>query len=444
MNIPLDNLYHWIEGLAQRPVMLYVFRPHGSKDIFDLNIFKNYNQNSLMIPDMICHDQEPLNFLEHQFDHDMTRLVELLKHYNRDEKNLELFITNWLEFYSQLDQYPKFKPTWFNVILGSAKDCTILLHSEWNSWDVEQFSQTGICPVYYWSHAIIARDWYRFAQHDVRLAHKQIKKTFLVYCRDWTPDREYRLKFMELLLNADLLDQCKISTQHTNSQGVHLCNYQVQNPQFAVDTQRLLVIPDNNIAASASADYDTDDITSTAISVVLETVFDTSKIHLTEKILRPIACGHPFVLAAGPGALAYLRQYGFQTFDSVFDESYDLETDYIKRLEKIIKTMQQIQTLTETDWEDIRQISEHNRQHFFSDKFINQVSLELQQNLNQAINFCYENFGDTFWRYRKNWRRNGNAPDPYFKSEHSRRSIQQLRQHRLSRSQKNPSPIVGQ
>lgn len=443
MNIPLDNLYHWVEGLAQRPVILYVFRPHGSKDIFDLGHFKNYDQENSMIPNMICYDQEPLNFSEYQFDHDMNRLVELIRYIHRDDKNLTVLISNWLRFYSRLDQYPKFKPTWLNAVFD-AKDWSILLHSEWNSWDVEQFSQNGFQPVYYWSHAVIARDWYRFAQHDVRLAHRQIEKTFLVYCRDWTPNREYRLKFMELLLNADLLDQCKISTQHTNNQGVHLCDYQVQNTQFAVDAQRLLAIPDNNTAPSASADYDAVDITSTAVSVVLETVFDTSKIHLTEKILRPIACGHPFVLAAGPGALAYLRRYGFQTFDSVFDESYDQETDCVKRLEKIIKTMQQIQTLTKADWEKIRGISEHNRQHFFSDEFINQVSSELQHNLDQAIDFCYENRGDTFWRYRKNWRSVGGKLSPDFKSDYIRRSIQQLRQHRLRRSQNNSGPVVGQ
>jgi hypothetical protein len=46
---------------------------------------------------------------------------------------------------------------------------------------------------------------------------------------------------------------------------------------------------------------------------VAETVFDT-RIHLTEKTLRPIACGHPFILAAGPGSLKYLQTYGFRTF----------------------------------------------------------------------------------------------------------------------------------
>jgi len=40
MNIPLDNLYHWVEGPAQHPMILYVFRPPGSKDIFDLTQFR--------------------------------------------------------------------------------------------------------------------------------------------------------------------------------------------------------------------------------------------------------------------------------------------------------------------------------------------------------------------------------------------------------------------
>ena len=140
--------------------------------------------------------------------------------------------------------------------------------------------------------------------------------------------------------------------------------------------------------------------------------------------------------------MAYLRHYGFKTFGSVFDESYDSETDYIIRMEKIIKTMKQIQTLTAADWQEINRIAEHNREHFFSDEFINQVSSELQHNLDHAVNFCYENRGDTFWRYRKNWRSVGGKRSPDFKSDYIRRSIQQLRQHRLRRSQNNSGPGI--
>ena len=440
MNIPLDNLYHWVEGLAQRPVLLYVFRPHGSKDIFDLQRFEDRPSycNSL-IPIVICHDQEPLNFKMHQFDLDLDRLKQLyLKRGVSDDGLMEVN----LKFYSYLDNFPKFKPNWLSS--GMTKnDWFILLHSEQNSNDVEQFSFNGFCPVYYWCHALIARDWYRFAKYDQRLNQQFKQKTFLVYCRDWMPNREYRLKFLDLLVSADLVENCTISTQHINNQGVHLTDYQVQDSRFAVDTQKLLCIPNNSSLPSASADYEVDDINTTAISVVLETVVDGSKIHLTEKTLRPIACGHPFVLVAGPGSLAYLRGYGFKTFSLIFDESYDQEIDTVKRLQMVINTMQKIQQLTESDWERINEIAEFNKQHFFSEDFINQVTDELQENLNGAIQFWFDNRFDTQWRWRKIIRRDKlNLLDPQFKSTNAKNRILEIRKDRLRRSQNNSGPVI--
>jgi hypothetical protein len=440
MNIPLDNLYHWIQGLAQHPVMLYVFRPHGSKDIFDLDQFEESlipYQPWPMTPLIVCHDQEPLDFNLHQFDYDLARLEQLVLKRDWTQNDLEIE----MEFYNNLSSFPNFKPNW----LSSAMHCSdwvILLHSEQNSNDVEQFSQCGFAPVYYWSHAMIARDWYRFAQYDTRFL-KKVEKTFLVYCRDWMPRREYRLKFLDLLVNANLVEDCKISTQHTNNQGVHLRDYVSVDPKFTVDTYRLEIIPDNNTGPAASADYNVTDINSTAISVVLETVVDGDKIHLTEKILRPIACGHPFLLAAGPGSLAYLKSYGFKTFDSVFDESYDQQTDTVKRLEMIVQTMQKIQQLSDSEWEQINAIAAYNKQHFFSDSFINQVIAELQINLNDAVEFCLENRGDTFWKWRKIMRRTGlyrRYVD--FKSERSKNIIRELRKHRLRRPHNNSSPGI--
>ena len=440
MSIPLDNLYHWVEGLAQHPVMLYVFRPHGSKDIFDLKQFENRpSYCDISTPIVICHDQEPLSFKLHQFNLDIDRLKRLwLNRGIADDKSMELE----LNFFSYLANFPKFKPNWLRSAMP-IQDWVILLHSEQNSNDVEQFSSNGFRTVYYWCHAVIARDWYRFAKHDPRLNQPCVQKTFLVYCRDWMPNREYRLKFLDLLVSAELVEDCVISTQHVNTQGVHLANYQVQDSRFAVDTQKLLCIPNNNSPSSASADYDVNDINSTAISVVLETVVDSSKIHLTEKILRPIACGHPFILVAGPGSLAYLRSYGFKTFDLIFDESYDQETDTVKRLEMVISTMQQVQQLTASDWKKINEIAEFNKQHFFSAEFMNQVSTELQENLNSEIQFCLKNQFDTYWRWRKIKRRTKlYLLDPRFKSAKAKNRIRKIRKYRLGRSQNNPGPII--
>jgi hypothetical protein len=286
---------------------------------------------------------------------------------------------------------------------------------------------------------VLARDLYRFAQHDARLHQKNIKKTFLVYCRDWTPIREYRLKFLDLLLNANLLDDCKISTQHTNNQGVHLKDYQTQDPRFVVDTARLLSIPDNHAPATSSADYDADDFVSTAVSVVLETVVD-SKIHLTEKILRAIACGHGFVLVAGPESLAYMRRYGFRTFGHVFDESYDAEKDTVKRLEKVITTMQQIRNLSAADWQEVNEIAAYNQSRFFSEDFANQVCDELKSNLAPAVEFCMNNPGNLWWESRKIARRNGLGK---FISHvmKTKNSIMDLRKQRLSWNRPGPRII---
>ena len=100
MSIPLDNLYHWVEGLAQHPVMLYVFRPHGSKDIFDLKQFENRpSYCDISTPIVICHDQEPLSFKLHQFNLDIDRLKRLwLNRGIADDKSMELE----LNFFSYL------------------------------------------------------------------------------------------------------------------------------------------------------------------------------------------------------------------------------------------------------------------------------------------------------------------------------------------------------
>lgn len=448
MNIPLDNLYHWIRGFAQHPVMLYVFQTHGSKDIFDLNKFDSTLTNELT-PGIICHDQEPLDFDYHKFEYDTERIEKLVRKWQENTDPTRYSDYNFIEyidslikyqkiFHTNLSQWSNYHASWLNVRTAPA-DWTILLHSECNSADVDQFAKTGFRPVYYWSHAVLARDWYRFAQHDMRLQQKSIEKTFLVYCRDWTPLREYRLKFLDLLLSAGLVNDCKISTQHINAQGVHLKDYQVQDSKFNFDRSALLTIPENHTPSHASADYDAADHCSTAVTVILETVFDNNKIHLTEKTLRPIACGHAFVLAAGPRALEYLRSYGFKTFGHIFDETYDTESDSIKRLEKIISTMKQIQNLTESQWQEVNSIVLHNQQHFFSQDFFNQVSDELDHNLNKAIEFCLEHRGQTWWQVRKYFRKQ-RMLSPFAKHETKKEAVRILRS---MRSRNGTSPAVS-
>lgn len=75
--------------------------------------------------------------------------------------------------------------------------------------------------------------------------------------------------------------------------------------------------------------------TNSFFSIVTETGMGFS-LRLTEKTYKPIAHGHPFIVIGTNGVLRYLKSIGYQTFPEIFDESYDLEKDPIKRFFMII------------------------------------------------------------------------------------------------------------
>ena len=389
MSVPLDNLYHWVEDLLPDPAVLYVFRPHGSKKISDLHRFKEYEFTDQLFryPTVICHDQEPLDWSLYQ---DPQQHVDYLSsiHVHSDWHQLQIQYCSQFNLKSNCLSF-----------CGQLFDQTILIHSDKNSNDLVLYQQNGFLPVHYWAHAVISRDWFRFGQHDQSLKPQTTPvNTFLIYCRDWSHRREYRLKFVEMLMANNLHSHSQISLMKTNSEGVHFLDYKPTNSQFKlINPKSLAVIANNDHTADASASYVSKDFVNSIISVVLETVFDQGGVHLTEKTLRPIACGHPFVLAAGPGALSYLRNYGFRTFEPWIDESYDLETDSLRRLEKIIHAMKQIQSLQGQQLQDFCQavsaIAEFNKNHFYSDKFLHIVKNELQENLKSAYKVVYNTRG---------------------------------------------------
>ena len=70
----------------------------------------------------------------------------------------------------------------------------------------------------------------------------------------------------------------------------------------------------------------------------------------------------------GPdGILKQLRAVGFQTFSSIFDESYDEESDPNKKISMIVDVCKFIKS---SDWKILYEKSEsirtHNYQHFFN------------------------------------------------------------------------------
>lgn len=78
----------------------------------------------------------------------------------------------------------------------------------------------------------------------------------------------------------------------------------------------------------------------TYFSLTLESYYDHEKpIFKTEKMFKPLAFYHPVITIASPGYLKNLRAHGFETFENLFDESYDDITDITEKISILKKSV---------------------------------------------------------------------------------------------------------
>lgn len=122
------------------------------------------------------------------------------------------------------------------------------------------------------------------------------------------------------------------------------------------------------------------------VYVPTETVYFGRRLHITEKTFKAIALEMPFVLVAPVHSLEYMRSYGFKTFAGIFDESYDEETDDIRRVEKVAELLKQLNNLTVAERQQIHRaclpIVQHNYEHFYGTGLENILWTELMGMLN--------------------------------------------------------------
>jgi hypothetical protein len=389
MHIPIDNLYDWISGISH-DLIIYRFYPHGSKNLECLDqsdtrhAQRSWIDTIRLVP-VICYDQEPLDHARYN----SLSWKQLQSLCSVQWPNIPKYRTEHAtqEFWEHLS-----KLNLASVVPATMNDCCILLHTEQRSLNLDKYIQQNFVPAYWWSHAMIARDWYRFAEHDPRLnlSHTKYQYNFNIYSRAWDGTREYRLKFLEMLIKHDLDSCSRISFCDTDT--LHYTQHQYNNQDFRV--HNLSQLCSSTISSHNSASYDTEHYAQCAIDVVLETLFDDDRLYLTEKILRPIACGKPFILAGTHGSLEYLRSYGFKTFDNIIDESYDTIVDPLKRLDAIVNVMTKIHNLSpharQQQQTEMLKICQHNRRHFFSIEFVSQVKNELWNNVMAAQDQIYQ------------------------------------------------------
>ena len=248
---------------------------------------------------------------------------------------------------------------------------------------------------YYFFHGFLALEWYRDFKYLTPESFNQFDKVFICYNHLTSKYRSYRLHLVSNLIEKDLIKHGRVSLFHNgwqetiedpenpldNRARIKIYNalHNLENP-LTIDTAE----PDGTLSAQVNFD----DLTSALFHVVTETIYFDPKLHLTEKVFKPIVAKRPFFLVAAPGNLAYLKSYGFKTFDHWIDESYDSEQDHYIRIEKITAELARLCDMgpdaLEQMYLEMQEVLEYNFNHFYGN-FKNIIVDELVDNFKHIL-----------------------------------------------------------
>ena len=400
--LQIDHVYEFLYQELFKDFDLWYLRDGivntGDINYSDITIFTRGRDTELKI---FFYDQEP--FIE-VFATAYMKMYNWVDYYSWKE-NIELFKANQLPYRIPAD------PDNYDFYLNNYQ-CIykkgVLATSEHSDAIDQCIKESNLKKLYYFFHGFAALDWYRgyYALNYNKPIVKQYNRDFISFNRIITDDRSYRIYFVSLLKELGLLDHGLVSFNVTDNQfddwRDEVVNVNSKLSQTAklhieenlTDINRLIIdSPELPGSASASIPRNIDSwiypINSKPLDVdsfwhvVTETVFYYNKLHLTEKIFKPIVSKQAFMLLAAPGNLAYLKSYGFKTFDSVIDETYDLIQDPDLRTEAVVRQLHWYCNLTPDEKTDIiRQLEpiiDYNFHHFYGE-FPHIITRELLDN----------------------------------------------------------------
>jgi hypothetical protein len=76
--------------------------------------------------------------------------------------------------------------------------------------------------------------------------------------------------------------------------------------------------------------------------VVESTAYEQHEFHLTEKTIKALITGIPFIIVGSKGFLSELKAIGFKTYNDIWSEHYDTISDTADRVNEIIKLINYI------------------------------------------------------------------------------------------------------
>jgi hypothetical protein len=361
-----ENIFSFLKTIVKDPVLLS-FYPFGSTKFENVEYFHCNGDGTS--PVIVCYDQEPI----------LDSCVDTFK--------------NIKQMYSP----------------GHDRSI-ILLNTETNSEVKNQLLKQfkfGDCT--YFFHIFAAVDWYRGYQQCADLTvptKRKINKKFITFNRITGNSRAYRSLFVAELIKNNLLEHGHVSYSENCPEHGHYstsiyelvekhnvsadyileCKAILDSIPFPlrIDFKETALIPNGSQTLNAIPE-----MMESFLHVVTETCFWETKDHLTEKIFKPIVARQPFVLLGCANNLKYLKSYGFKTFDSWWDESYDQIEDPVERIQAIVKIIKYICSMSAEELEAMLQgmnyVLDYNYNLFYSKDFIQREWDNLKQSLIQAV-----------------------------------------------------------
>jgi len=129
------------------------------------------------------------------------------------------------------------------------------------------------------------------------------------------------------------------------------------------------------------------------LSFVTCTAFSHDGLFITEKVFKPIAAGHPFIVLAQKNALKYLRFLGYRTDFIDIDQTYDTIDDPIQRFIAAHQSLENWINLSRDCKKKIinknLEIIAYNQEHFRQQDYIKKSFQSLYSCAEEIINHKY-------------------------------------------------------
>ena len=170
-------------------------------------------------------------------------------------------------------------------------------------------------------HLIANQNWFWYNQCYV------LDKT-----DQYVPHKSYKkLAFMPIRLRKQHRDQLVIQLDAHLSNMIY--SYVAKGIYLPNDMPH-----DLRQVSNFQQNFNPDWYNETYFSIVAETLVENNNyIFVTEKTFKPIGFHHPFIIFGQAGTLQFIKNLGFETFENLFDESYDHIQEVSDRLAALVK-----------------------------------------------------------------------------------------------------------